>query len=70
MGAGAENTTADSGRTETAQSAVLNPVNWWKIEVPDLDQASAFYGTVFDWTMVPFDDSSVFAKRARPWCAA
>lgn len=44
-------------------SEVLSPVNWWEIEVPDLDEAGAFYGAVFGWTMVPFGDSSLFAMR-------
>lgn len=54
---------SEPGQAHSVDSQVLNPVNWWEIEVPDLGQASAFYGTVFGWTMVPFGESSVFAKR-------
>lgn len=29
-------------------------INWWEIQVPDLEQAKAFYGGVFGWTFKPF----------------
>lgn len=31
-------------------------INWWEIQVPDLEQAEAFYGGVFGWTFKPFMD--------------
>jgi uncharacterized protein len=31
-------------------------INWWEIQVPDLEQAKAFYGGVFGWTFKPFMD--------------
>jgi uncharacterized protein len=29
-------------------------ITWWEIQVPDLEQAEAFYGGVFGWTFKPF----------------
>jgi predicted enzyme related to lactoylglutathione lyase len=33
-----------------------NTVNWWEIQVPDLDAGKAFYGAVFGWTFSDFGD--------------
>jgi uncharacterized protein len=33
-----------------------NPVTWWEIQVPDLEQAKAFYGGVFGWTFKAWMD--------------
>jgi predicted enzyme related to lactoylglutathione lyase len=31
-------------------------ITWWEIQVPDLDQAKAFYGGVFGWTFKSWMD--------------
>ena len=33
-----------------------NTVNWWEIQVPDLEAGKAFYGAVFGWTTETMGD--------------
>ena len=33
-----------------------NPLNWWEIQVPDLERAKAYYGGVFGWTFKAWRD--------------
>lgn len=37
-------------------------LSWWEIQVPDLEQAKAFYGEVFGWSFEPYGDDFVIIK--------
>jgi predicted enzyme related to lactoylglutathione lyase len=42
---------------------IAHPVNWWEVEVTDLERAGAFYSAVFGWSMRPFGADAMFAMR-------
>ena len=47
--------------TAQAPAQQNNTVTWWELQVPDLEQAKAFYAEVFGWTFQPFGDDFVMA---------
>jgi predicted enzyme related to lactoylglutathione lyase len=38
-----------------------NPICWWEIQTPDLEQAKGFYGGVFGWTFKSWGDDFLTA---------
>jgi predicted enzyme related to lactoylglutathione lyase len=41
-----------------------NTVNWWEIQVPDLEAGKAFYGAVFGWPFTDFGDDFAICHGA------
>ena len=47
--------------TSATGADVITRLDWWEIPVPDLEEATQFYGAVFGWTFKPFGDDYLSA---------